>query len=178
MPANFTIVFTATQMERRQALGRATWTVLHTTAAYLSDNPTPAERQGFASLAASISVLYPGETQVCSPSYSFSGLALLTLPPFRKLHCACRFTQHRGATGCDRADAAAGAAAARAGVRSGVRGSVGAGGAGGHRHPRGRAAVGLERCARVARGARAPVPTSDALYVHEKCRMHARNIPQ
>jgi mitochondrial FAD-linked sulfhydryl oxidase len=58
-------------MERRQALGRATWTVLHTTAAYLSDTPTPAERQGFASLAASMSVLYPGETQVCLPSYSF-----------------------------------------------------------------------------------------------------------
>eukprot|EP00291_Cryptomonas_curvata_P018385 CAMPEP_0172174820 /NCGR_PEP_ID=MMETSP1050-20130122/13881_1 /TAXON_ID=233186 /ORGANISM="Cryptomonas curvata, Strain CCAP979/52" /LENGTH=589 /DNA_ID=CAMNT_0012846847 /DNA_START=196 /DNA_END=1961 /DNA_ORIENTATION=+ len=47
-----------------EALGRATWTVLHTTAAYLPDRLSPVEKQGFVALASSVATLYPGVTQV------------------------------------------------------------------------------------------------------------------
>jgi hypothetical protein len=44
-------------------LGRATWTVLHTTAAYLPDTLTEDEKNGFFNIARSIAVLYPGNAQ-------------------------------------------------------------------------------------------------------------------
>ena len=44
-------------------LGRATWTVLHTTAAYLPDTLTQDEKDGFYNIVRSIAVLYPGNAQ-------------------------------------------------------------------------------------------------------------------
>ena len=44
-------------------LGRATWTVLHTTAAYLPDTLTEDEKDGFFNIVRSIVVLYPGNAQ-------------------------------------------------------------------------------------------------------------------
>lgn len=42
-----------------EQLGRATWTFLHTTAAYYPDRPTPTQRANMLSLMRSLPVLYP-----------------------------------------------------------------------------------------------------------------------
>lgn len=42
-----------------EVLGRATWTFLHTTAAYYPDNPTPNQRVNMLSLLRSLPILYP-----------------------------------------------------------------------------------------------------------------------
>jgi hypothetical protein len=42
-------------------LGRATWTMLHTTAAYLPDELKPEEAAGFQDLVSSVVNLYPGD---------------------------------------------------------------------------------------------------------------------
>ncbi|KAF9645504.1 FAD-dependent thiol oxidase [Thelephora ganbajun] len=42
-----------------EILGRATWTFLHTTAAYYPENPTPAHRTSMLSLLKSLPLLYP-----------------------------------------------------------------------------------------------------------------------
>ena len=42
-------------------LGRATWTMLHTTAAYLPDKLKPEEAAGFKDLVSSVVNLYPGD---------------------------------------------------------------------------------------------------------------------
>ena len=41
-------------------LGRATWTVLHTTAAYLPDKLTDDEKTGFIKISTAVATLYPG----------------------------------------------------------------------------------------------------------------------
>lgn len=45
-----------------EQLGRATWTFLHTTAAYYPERPTPAQRVNMLSLIRSLPVLYPCTT--------------------------------------------------------------------------------------------------------------------
>ncbi|KAJ1485926.1 hypothetical protein T484DRAFT_2020557, partial [Baffinella frigidus] len=45
----------------KMALGRATWTFLHVTAAYLPETPNPAQLKSFLMLAKSPAFLYPGE---------------------------------------------------------------------------------------------------------------------
>ena len=42
-----------------QHLGRATWTFLHTTAAYYPENPTPEQRTGMLGLLRALPILYP-----------------------------------------------------------------------------------------------------------------------
>lgn len=42
-----------------EQLGRATWTFLHTAAAYYPDNPTPAHRTHMANLLSALPTLYP-----------------------------------------------------------------------------------------------------------------------
>lgn len=42
-----------------EQLGRATWTFLHTTAAYYPERPTPSQRANMLSLIRSLPVLYP-----------------------------------------------------------------------------------------------------------------------
>jgi hypothetical protein len=44
-------------------LGRATWTVLHTTAAYLPDKLNEDEKDGFFNIVRSIALIYPGDGQ-------------------------------------------------------------------------------------------------------------------
>ena len=45
-------------------LGRATWTVLHTTAAYLPDEATEDELAAFRDLVRTVPLLYPGKGRV------------------------------------------------------------------------------------------------------------------
>ena len=59
-----------------EALGRATWTFLHTTAAYYPEKPTPAQRANMLSLLHSLPVLYP-----CSHCASHLGSEMKANPP-------------------------------------------------------------------------------------------------
>ncbi|KAH9951172.1 ERV/ALR sulfhydryl oxidase domain-containing protein [Amylocystis lapponica] len=59
-----------------EQLGRATWTFLHTTAAYYPERPTPSQRANMLSLLRSLPVLYP-----CSHCASHLGTNLHDHPP-------------------------------------------------------------------------------------------------
>ncbi|KAI6107294.1 FAD-dependent thiol oxidase [Pisolithus croceorrhizus] len=59
-----------------EQLGRATWTFLHTTAAYYPDRPTPQQRANMLNLLHSLPVLYP-----CSHCASHLGETLKLNPP-------------------------------------------------------------------------------------------------
>lgn len=59
-----------------EQLGRATWTFLHTTAAYYPERPTPHQRANMLNLLHSLSVLYP-----CSHCASHLGEEMKTKPP-------------------------------------------------------------------------------------------------
>ena len=59
-----------------EVLGRATWTFLHTTAAYYPEKPTPHQRANMLNLIHSLPVLYP-----CSHCASHLGDNMKTNPP-------------------------------------------------------------------------------------------------
>ncbi|KAL4252032.1 Sulfhydryl oxidase ALR/ERV [Abortiporus biennis] len=59
-----------------EVLGRATWTFLHTTAAYYPEKPTPTQRANMLMLLKSLPVLYP-----CSHCASHLGENMKTSPP-------------------------------------------------------------------------------------------------
>lgn len=59
-----------------EQLGRATWTFLHTTAAYYPENPSPAQRSSMLALLSSLPHLYP-----CSWCASHLGENLKQHPP-------------------------------------------------------------------------------------------------
>ena len=59
-----------------EELGRATWTFLHTTAAYFPDTPTQAQRVNMLSLLRALPVLYP-----CSVCAQHLGENMKTRPP-------------------------------------------------------------------------------------------------
>ncbi|KAH7335220.1 ERV/ALR sulfhydryl oxidase domain-containing protein [Rhizoctonia solani] len=59
-----------------EALGRATWTFLHTTAAYYPNNPTPQHQSSMLSLLRSLPLLYP-----CSHCASDFGKDIKKNPP-------------------------------------------------------------------------------------------------
>lgn len=59
-----------------EQLGRATWTFLHTTAAYYPDKPTPAQRANMLMLLRSLPVLYP-----CGPCAKDFGEDITANPP-------------------------------------------------------------------------------------------------
>ncbi|PFH51960.1 hypothetical protein AMATHDRAFT_141434 [Amanita thiersii Skay4041] len=59
-----------------EQLGRATWTFLHTTAAYYPDNPTPTQRASMLALLEALPVLYP-----CSWCATDFGRDMKTNPP-------------------------------------------------------------------------------------------------
>ena len=79
-----TTVVAATDTDTRPAncppdvedLGRATWTFLHTTAAYYPENPTPTQRASMLSLLKSLPLLYP-----CGHCASHLGENLKDNPP-------------------------------------------------------------------------------------------------
>ncbi|PCH44158.1 FAD-dependent thiol oxidase [Wolfiporia cocos MD-104 SS10] len=59
-----------------EQLGRATWTFLHTTAAYYPERPTPTQRANMLSLLRSLPLLYP-----CSHCASHLGTNMQEHPP-------------------------------------------------------------------------------------------------
>lgn len=59
-----------------EQLGRATWTFLHTTAAYYPDRPTPTQRANMLSLLRSLPMLYP-----CTHCATHLGHEMLAHPP-------------------------------------------------------------------------------------------------
>lgn len=59
-----------------EQLGRATWTFLHTTAAYYPERPTPNQRANMLNLLHSLPILYP-----CSHCASHLGETMKTNPP-------------------------------------------------------------------------------------------------
>lgn len=59
-----------------EELGRATWTFLHTTAAYYPEKPTPAQRANMLALLKSLPLLYP-----CGPCGSDFGEDIAKHPP-------------------------------------------------------------------------------------------------
>lgn len=59
-----------------EQLGRATWTFLHTTAAYYPDNPTPNQRSTMLSLLNALPTLYP-----CTHCATHLGQNMVTHPP-------------------------------------------------------------------------------------------------
>ena len=59
-----------------EELGRATWTFLHTTAAYYPERPTPTQRANMLSLIRSLPVLYP-----CTPCATHLDTNIQANPP-------------------------------------------------------------------------------------------------